>query len=91
VLTPREGIEDLRDQVQALIPGTLNEGQGNALTVKLDGVIKQLEKGKTNTAINELQAFINQVNELINTGVLSADEGPPLIDAAEAIIASIGG
>ena len=29
VLTPREGTQGLIDQVQALIPGSLNDGQGN--------------------------------------------------------------
>jgi hypothetical protein len=47
VLTPREGTQGLIDQVRALIPGTLSNGQGNALIAKLDGVLKQLEKGKT--------------------------------------------
>lgn len=94
VLTPREGIEGLIDQVHSLIAqGALSGGQGNALIVKLDGVIKQLEKGKTNPAINELRAFINQVNGFMNSTppILMPSEGQPLIDAARAIIAALGG
>jgi len=92
VLTPREGTEGLIVQVHSLIArGALSQGRGNALIAKLDGAIKQLEKGKTKTAVNELQAFINQVNAMINSGVLSPAEGQPLIDAANAIIAALLG
>ena len=60
---------------------------------KLDRVIKQLEKGKTNTAINDLEAFISQVNDFMNSTppILMPADGQPLIDAANAIIASLGG
>jgi len=52
-----------------------------------------LDKGKTKTAINELQAFINQVNNFMNSTppILMPSEGQPLIDAANAIIAALGG
>ena len=65
----------------------------NALIAKLGKVIKQLEKGNTHTAINELQAFINQVNDFMNSTppILTPAEGQPLIDAANAIIAALGG
>jgi probable HAF family extracellular repeat protein len=94
VLTPREGTAGLIDQVQSLIAqGTLSPGHGNALIAKLDGVIKQLDRGKTKTAVNELQAFISQVNDLMNSTppILMPAEGQPLIDAANAIIAALGG
>ena len=91
VLTPQEGIAGLIDQVRALVPGTLNDGQGNALIAKLDGALKQLEKSNTKTAINELQALINQVNALMSSGVLPAAEGQSLIDTANASITALGG
>jgi hypothetical protein len=90
-LTPREGIEGLIEQVQTLIPGSLNDGQGNALIAKLEAAIRQLDKGNVATALNQLEAFVNQVNAMISSGVLSAAEGQPLIDAANAIIAALGG
>jgi hypothetical protein len=60
---------------------------------KLEGALKQLEKCKTNTAENELQAFINQVDSLMNSTppILTPAEGQPLIEAANAIIAALGG
>ena len=58
---------------------------------KLDAAIKQLERGNVATAINQLEAFVNQVNAMISSGVLSPEEGQPLIDAADAILAALGG
>jgi hypothetical protein len=80
--------------VQSLIAqGALSQGHGNALIAKLDGAIKQLEKGNTKTAVNELQAFINQVNSFMTSTppILMPAEGQPLVDAANAIIAALGG
>ncbi len=88
---PQEGSAGLIEQVQALIPGTLNDGQGNALIAKLEAAIQQLDRGNVATAIKQLHAFVNQVNDLINTSTLSPEEGQPLIDAANAIIATLGG
>ncbi len=92
VQTPQGATEILGDEVEDLISrGELNQGQGNALTAKLSSIIAKLDQGNTNAAINQLQAFINQVNDLIATGVLSPEEGQPLIDVASRIIAALGG
>ena len=75
-------IATLTDDVAALITGgSLNKGQGNALTKKLDGILTQLAKGKVVVAMNRLMAFIHQTQALIDDGVLTAAEGQPLIDA----------
>ncbi len=90
VLTPRQGLDGLIDQVGALVPGTLNGGQGNALTAKLEAAIQQLDRGHVATAINQLEAFVNQVNALMSSGVLPVADGQPLVDAAQAILAALG-
>lgn len=47
VLTPQEGSASLVKQVQApLIPGTLNDGQGNALIAKLEAAIQKTRPGQ---------------------------------------------
>jgi hypothetical protein len=38
-----------------------NQGIANSLTQKLENAQKDLDKGKIDTAINKLQAFINEV------------------------------
>jgi hypothetical protein len=87
---PVEQIEELIGKVDALVDeGKLNKGEANALNSKLDSALKSIEKGKTNTACNQLGAFINQVNALINSGRLTLVEGEPLIFAAEAVITAL--
>ena len=90
VLSPEQATESLVNNVNALVSqGTLNQGQGNALTSKLDAALKKMDQGNGNAARNQLQAFINQVNALMNSGSLSAAQGQALIDAAINIIAHI--
>lgn len=92
VLTPEEGIEALIDDVAELVEGgSLNRGQGNALTVKLEHARAQLGKGKVKTAVNQLQAFVHQVDDLVATGVLAPEEGAALVAMAQRIITSLGG
>jgi hypothetical protein len=50
-----------------------------------------LERGNVHTAINQLEAFVNQVSEMISSGALPFAEGKPLLDAANAIIVALGG
>jgi len=84
--TPAEAADDLIDDIQDLIDdGTLNGGQSNALTSKLQNIIDKLNNGQTNAACNQLGAFINQVTDFIDDGTLTSTEGQSLIDAAQAI------
>ncbi|WP_412062795.1 FIMAH domain-containing protein [Rubrivirga sp. IMCC45206] len=74
---------DIMAAVEAL--GSLNQGQKNALTSKLRNVIAKLERGKERPAMNQLGAFVNQVEAFVRSGRLTAAEGDPLLAAAEAI------
>ena len=68
--------------------GVLNGGNGNALTVKLNNAISSLNAGKVNTAVNQLNAFINQVLAFLSAGKLTTAQAQPLIDGANQAIAS---
>ena len=90
IVTPAQASENLADDVGVLVDaGSLNGGQDNALVSKLDGVIKQLAKGKSKAAVNQLQAMFNQVASFIGNGVLTPAEGAALTAAITAIIAAI--
>ena len=78
-------MEDLVDA------GVLNGGQGNALISKLVNAQARLGKGQSNAAVNQLQAFINQVEDFVADGILTAEQGAALIAAAEDIIGTIPG
>ncbi len=87
VVTPQQAIESIIEEVQELVDDdVLNHGQGNALTVKLEQAIRQLNKGKTKQACHMLNVFVNQVTAFIHNGTLSSTEGQLLIDAANRII-----
>jgi pullulanase-type alpha-1,6-glucosidase len=83
---PQELIRSLIDEIEALRKaGVLNNGQANSLVVKLENAIKNLDKDKPKTALNNLNAFMNQVQSLVDEGVLTPEEGQSLNAAAEAI------
>jgi DNA/RNA endonuclease G (NUC1)/PKD repeat protein len=86
VQSPVQGIGNLQTLVSTLArTGSLNAGNANALDAKLRAAAASLERGNTTSAINQLEAFINQVNAL----GLSPAETDGLIAAARRIIASI--
>lgn len=87
VLTPSGQIEDLIEAVEELVEaGVLNQGQGNALIVKLEAALDQLDHCNVKAAANQLQAFVDQVNGFIDAGILTVEQGQPLLEAAQAII-----
>jgi Secretion system C-terminal sorting domain len=84
---PLEYISLLISMVNTLkSEGYLNQGQANSLIVKLNAAIQKIQQGKYNTASNQIGAFINHVNAFINGGVLSPQQGEPLINIAEDVI-----
>ncbi len=84
--SPELLIEDAIAQVIEMVnDGTFNEGQATALIAKLDAAIKKLEDGKDNSAYNMLQSFINHIEAFIKSGVLTFEEGQPLIDSARTV------
>jgi hypothetical protein len=86
-MTTEHEINELIDAAKTLVDdGTLNDGQGSALTSKLENVLAKLAKGNSNAATNQLGAFINQVEAYVNGGILTADQGDALIDAAAVLV-----
>jgi pullulanase-type alpha-1,6-glucosidase len=89
---PGEQIDLIIDQVEDLADaGALNGGQANSLIRKLENAQDSLDRGRVNVAINQLNAFINEVMSLVADGVLDPEEGQPLIDAARNVINDLGG
>ncbi|MGE5234472.1 MAG: alpha-1,6-glucosidase domain-containing protein, partial [Acidobacteriota bacterium] len=82
----------LQADVAALVTaGALNKGQGNALLTKLKHALERFQAGKTQAALGSLEAFIDQVEDLIADGVLTPTEGEPLLAAARAAVTAITG
>jgi hypothetical protein len=81
---PELQIASLKEDVAGMVTGGINQ----ALTVKLDQALKLLSKDKPFEAIQVLNDFIGQVNDL--SGVkLTEEQAAELITAAEQIISTI--
>jgi hypothetical protein len=68
--------------------GDLSGGLENALSAKLDAVLRQLEQ-QPQAATGMLTAFIHEVTALVQAGRLTAADGQNLITAAESVIADL--
>jgi N-acetylneuraminic acid mutarotase len=91
VLTPQGATQQILGAVNALVSqGTLSQGNGNALTVKLQTAINSMNKGNTLAGCKQLQAFISQTRAFINSGRLTTAQGQALIDSASAVMTSMG-
>jgi regulator of chromosome condensation (RCC1) repeat-containing protein/FIMAH domain-containing protein len=84
--TPAQLINSLIAQVMSL---GLSRGETTSLTAKLQAALGYLQTNDTADAIATLNAFIHQVNALVNSGRLTAAAAAPLISATEGIIAAL--
>jgi probable HAF family extracellular repeat protein len=95
LLTPSTVTQDtitLEQQVMHLVQlGALLPANGQSLYAKLNSALTKLNAGDKSGAISDLKAFINQVKTFIKTGKLTTVDGQGLIDAANLVIAALGG
>ena len=81
----------LADMVLGLkAAGAVNAGQANSLLVKINQIVSTLQQNKNNVACNLLKAFVNEVNSLVATGVLSSAQAAPLLAKAANLMAERG-
>ncbi|PYQ08976.1 MAG: hypothetical protein DMF82_00320, partial [Acidobacteria bacterium] len=87
-----EQIRLLEADVDALVArGALNAGQGHALDAKLEAALGQLARGGNATAVNQLQAFVNQTRVFANAGILTSEDAGALRAEAQSIVAQAAG
>jgi len=79
VLTPQQGI----DALAALV------GPVNPLLVKLNAAKASLDRGNKTPAVNQLGAFLNQVDAMVRSGQMTAAQGAELTAYCNRIIAAI--
>lgn len=85
VVSPSQDIENLIDDIEAM---DLHHGLENSLTNKLMNVIQSIGYGWIDDAINQLNAFINQV-EAQRDKKLTDEQADYLVAAAQNIIDSL--
>jgi uncharacterized delta-60 repeat protein len=85
-----ERIDLLITVVEGLVADdVLNGGQGHSLITKLEHARERAAEGRTAQAITMLGAFIAQVTAFVAAGILTLQEGQPLIEAAISIIGQL--
>jgi hypothetical protein len=87
--TPEDQIDAITDAVSDLTAdGVIDGGAARSLTTRL-GLAASLTATDPDGAIGVLRSFVRQVDALVRRGVLSGTDGQALIDAAEAVIATL--
>ncbi|HET7230527.1 MAG TPA: S8 family serine peptidase [Longimicrobium sp.] len=82
VWSAQQGINALAQQVSGMGLSNLNP---------LTNAIASLDRGSAGAAVNQMDAFVNQVNALVNSHRLTRAQGDELIAFANRIIRSING
>src|SRR5262249_27220443 len=81
-------IGDVQGRIAA---GSRPNGRATGRISHVQAGIQQTDGGHTTPAINQLEAFITQVNDFVGQGILSPTQAQPLIDKANAVIALLRG
>ena len=89
--SPVQLIEVLSASVTALVQsGVSLPVAGRLLVATLDAAKESAAAGNVTPAVNKLHAFINEVKALVIIRKLTPAQGQALIDAARAIITTLG-
>lgn len=88
VQTPQQALTSIAGYVQNL--KSLNNGQKNSLTAKLDAAGASIARGNTTAATNQLNAFLNELQTDLNAGRISTDDMTALRGAVNNVQAALG-
>ena len=88
VLSTAQALNAIAAFVQNL--PSLNAGQKNSLTAKLNAAAASASRGDTKACNNQLNAFLNELQAYVNTGKISAGDAATLRGAVHAVKGSIG-
>jgi len=88
VQTTQQALSSISGAVHKM--SSLNDGQKNSLIVKLNAAGASLAGGDTKTANNQLNAFLNEVQALVNSGGLSSGDAAALRNSVHAVQAAMG-
>jgi DNA/RNA endonuclease G (NUC1) len=84
------GMQDEMALVDGLVEtGKISKGNGNSLTSKLEAAAGSLDRGNVTAAVNQLEAFLHEVDAMEKSKRLDAVEANALRSAIMALIASV--
>lgn len=88
VQTPQQALSSLSGYIQKI--SSLNDGQKNSLTVKVNAASASMTRGDTKTANNQLNALLNELQAILNTGRISTGDAATLRNSVHAVQAAMG-
>jgi hypothetical protein len=90
VIAPSQGLTQAAGMVNDLANAAgLNSGNANSLNAKIDAAQKQLERGNTTPAANQLRALLREIDAMILSGRVNAQDAEPLQAMVNRVIRSI--
>lgn len=88
VQTTAQALQSIAAFVQSL--GSLNAGEKNSLAAKLNAAAASAARGDTRATTNQLDAFLNEVSALENTGRLTSTQATTLRNAVHSVQGALG-
>ena len=88
VQTPQQALASIAGYVQGI--STLNAGEKNSLTAKLNAASAAIGRGDMTAANNQLGAFLNELQAYVNAGKVSPAVASVLRNAVHAVQAALG-
>jgi PKD repeat protein len=90
VITPLQGLAPAAGMIQELISdGRIDSGNGNSLSSKLDAAQRQLTRGGSTAAANQLSALLNEIDAMVRSGRLSAGDAATLRALLGRVVSSL--
>lgn len=88
VQTTQQALSSISAGVQKIT--SLNDGQKNSLTAKLNAASASMTRGDTKAANNQLNALLNELQAYLNTGKISSGDAANLRNSVHAVQAAMG-
>jgi len=88
IQTPEQALTSIAGYVQSL--KSLNNGQKNSLTAKLDAAGASIARGDAGSATNQLDAFLNELQADLTTGRITSDDMTTLRSSIHDVQAALG-
>jgi hypothetical protein len=90
VIAPTQALSQASNMIADLTRSAgLNSGNANSLNSKIDAAQAQLGMGNSNSAANQLQALLNELDAMIRSGRVTATDAAPLRTMVTRVIQSI--
>jgi thermitase len=97
VQTPQQGIADLSTSLATIQVQDASAQSGStraisltALNAPLNAATAALDRGNNSTAVQQMLAFINEIQALVRSGRMDNARATPVLDTANRIVRSIG-